>query len=68
LVFALYERKNQNTDKIGSTMLPQASKRLNAAPLCDLFDKPLTRGPQHSALHDRARLEHPKVAGDMAER
>jgi hypothetical protein len=27
LVFALYEHKNQNTDTMGSTMLPQARKR-----------------------------------------
>ena len=32
LVFALYERKNQATDKIVSTMLPQAKRRLDAAP------------------------------------
>jgi len=31
LVFALVERKNQATDKIVSTLLPQANRRLNAA-------------------------------------
>jgi len=30
-VFALYERKNRNTDTMRSTMLPQAKSRFHAA-------------------------------------
>jgi hypothetical protein len=31
-VFALYKRKNRNTDKTESTLLPQAKKHLNTTP------------------------------------